>query len=82
MKPHRTDKVSFGFGLFFLLLVVWWLLDNTIDIPLPTAGWFIAGGLILFGVLGLVGSLRPRGQPDPIGPAASPDQLDATPDQW
>lgn len=74
MTPHRTDRLSLGFGLFFLLVVLWWLLDSQINVHLPTAGWFVAGGLILFGVLGLFGSLRPRqGEPAPASePVSTP----------
>jgi hypothetical protein len=73
MNLHRTDKLSLVFGLFFLTITVIWLLVGQLDVDLPTAGWFIAGGLIVFGVLGLVGSMRPRtpvesADGDPAGP--------------
>lgn len=64
MNLHRTDKLSLVFGLLFLTITVIWLLVGQLDVDLPTAGWFIAGGLIVFGVLGLVGSLRPRNPVD------------------
>jgi hypothetical protein len=74
MKRHRTDRVSLSFGLLFLVIVLWWLLASQVSIDLPTAGWFVAGGLILFGVLGLVGSLRPRRGNEPVStPPAAPD---------
>jgi hypothetical protein len=58
MKPHRTDGLSLAFGLVFLLAVGWWLFGRAVDIPLPQLGWFVAGALIVFGVLGLLGALR------------------------
>jgi hypothetical protein len=58
MRPHRTDKVSLIFGLLFLAVTGWWLITQTLDFGLPAIGWFVAGGLILFGLLGLFGALR------------------------
>jgi hypothetical protein len=61
---HRTDLLSLFFGLLFLVVVLWWAaahyLDWNIawDLDLPNAGWLLAGGLILLGVLGIVASLR------------------------
>ena len=58
MKAHRTDVVSFAFGLVFLALSVWWLLGRILGLTLPPVGWFLAGALILIGLLGLLGALR------------------------
>ncbi|MET8911233.1 hypothetical protein [Micromonospora sp. NPDC004551] len=58
MKAHRTDIVSFAFGLAFLGLSTWWLLARILGLALPPVGWFLAGALILIGLLGLVGALR------------------------
>jgi hypothetical protein len=58
MKSHRTDGLSLAFGLIFLAAVIWWFFGRTVDIALPQLGWFIAGALIVFGVLGLLGALR------------------------
>ncbi|SCE93326.1 hypothetical protein GA0070607_3379 [Micromonospora coriariae] len=58
MKAHRTDLVSFAFGLVFLGLSAWWLLAQLLGLALPPVGWFLAGALILIGVFGLVGALR------------------------
>ncbi|SCG77702.1 hypothetical protein GA0074704_5505 [Micromonospora siamensis] len=68
MKAHRTDVVSLGFGLVFLALSAWWLLAQLLGLALPPIGWFLAGGLLLVGVLGLVGALR-SARPDPAVPA-------------
>nr|WP_198041572.1 hypothetical protein [Micromonospora chokoriensis] len=58
MKAHRTDLVSFAFGLVFLALSAWWLLAQLLGLALPPVGWFLASALILIGVFGLVGALR------------------------
>lgn len=58
MKAHRTDLVSFAFGLVFLALSAWWLLAQLLGFALPAVGWFLASALILIGVFGLVGALR------------------------
>ncbi|MFD6265170.1 hypothetical protein ACGF5H_14220 [Micromonospora chalcea] len=58
MKAHRTDVVSFAFGLVFLGLSVWWLLARILGLSVPPVGWFLAGGLVLIGLLGLIGALR------------------------
>lgn len=69
MKAHRTDLVSFSFGLVFLALSVWWLLARILGLAIPPVGWFLAGALIVVGVLGLVGALR-SGRHAPAPPEA------------
>ncbi|GAA3759583.1 hypothetical protein GCM10022379_29420 [Micromonospora maritima] len=64
MKAHRTDVVSFAFGLVFLGLALWWLLARILGLAVPPVGWFLAGGLVLIGLLGLVGALRSGRGPD------------------
>jgi hypothetical protein len=71
MKAHRIDRVSLAFGLVFLVIVGFWLIARTVDVRLPAVGWFVAGGLILFGLLGLVGSLRSGRTSQPV--SAEPD---------
>ncbi|MEU4379578.1 hypothetical protein AB0F80_08600 [Micromonospora echinofusca] len=74
MKAHRTDIVSFAFGLIFLGLAAWWLLAQLLGLALPAVGWFLAGALILIGLLGLVGALRSGRPPDTAPPRdAAPD---------
>jgi hypothetical protein len=63
MKPHRTDGVSLAFALIFLAIVAWWLAAQLFRLVLPAFGWFVAGALILLGVLGLLGALRSGGSP-------------------
>lgn len=77
MKAHRTDGVSLVFALIFLALAGWWLLAQILDLALPAVGWFLAGALILIGVLGLFGALRsgrstpPTAAPTGAGTAAT-----------
>ena len=58
MKAHRTDGISLSFALVFFAIFAWWTIAQVVDLELPAVGWFVAGGLILLGVLGLVGALR------------------------
>ncbi|MDG4793920.1 hypothetical protein O7615_08515 [Micromonospora sp. WMMD1082] len=77
MRVHRTDLVSFAFGLLFLALAAWWLLAQVLGLVVPPVGWFLAGGLILVGGLGLIGALRSsRHSSTP----ATPDSTPAAPD--
>ena len=58
MKRHTTDLVSLVFGLAFVGIAAWWLVSLYFDLSVPHLGWFAAGGLILFGLFGVVVSLR------------------------
>ncbi|MFI7546444.1 phage holin family protein [Actinoplanes sp. NPDC049599] len=58
MRPHRTDGISLSFGLVFLLVAIWWAIAQVVTVHLPAAGWLVAGGLILFGAIGLLGAIR------------------------
>lgn len=58
MRAHRTDPVSLTFALVFLAIAAWWLVAKLLDLTVPDAGWFVAGLLIIVGVLGLLGALR------------------------
>ncbi|WP_018216976.1 hypothetical protein [Salinispora vitiensis] len=80
MKPHRTDLVSLIFGLLFLLLAVWWLVARLLEFTLPAVGWFLAGALLLIGVLGLVGALRAARSGSPTAPEAEVPPTGATPE--
>ncbi|SCE94216.1 hypothetical protein GA0070216_103263 [Micromonospora matsumotoense] len=71
MKGHRTDLVSFVFGLIFVGLSLWWLLAQILGLALPAVGWFLAGALVFIGVLGLVGAVRSARTPDRPAPAAA-----------
>ncbi|GAA0717398.1 hypothetical protein Drose_33755 [Dactylosporangium roseum] len=72
MKPHRTDGVSLTFGLIFLGIVIVWLFNQAVSVHL-NAGWIVAVGLIIFGLLGLLGALRSdRSEKGDKVPAATP----------
>jgi hypothetical protein len=68
MRPHRTDGVSLGFGVIFLLVPLWWAVSQVVRMQLPAVGWLVAGTLILFGVVGLLGAIRSnrRTQEQPV----------------
>ncbi len=53
MNKHDTDLVSMIFGSAFLGIVSIWLLARLVSIDLPPTGWFVAGGLIVLGAMGL-----------------------------
>ena len=79
MKAHRTDIVSFAFGLVFLALSLWWLLARILGLTLPPVGWFLAGALILIGVLGLVGALRSGRHADQAPPGTDAETTVSAP---
>jgi hypothetical protein len=66
MRPHRMDGVSFSFGLIFLAGAAWWVISQVLTVKLPNAGWLVAGGLILFGVIGLLGAIRSGRHREPV----------------
>ncbi|HEY2947600.1 MAG TPA: hypothetical protein VGJ53_04245 [Micromonosporaceae bacterium] len=72
MRAHRTDGVSLTFAVVFGVFVGWWGLAQAIDLELPTVGWFVAGALILIGLLGVLGALRAGrtdSRPGPVTPS-------------
>jgi hypothetical protein len=69
MKSHRTDNVSLFFGLIFLLVAGGFIARRFVSIDLPDLGWFIAGGLIILGVIGVVSAVIGNRKP------AEPAQL-------
>lgn len=71
MRAHRTDPVSLTSGLIFLAVAAWWLVAKLLDLTAPDAGWFVAGLLIVVGVLGLLGALR-AGRASTVSATASP----------
>ena len=66
MKPHRTDHVSLSFGVIFLLIAGWWAASRVINLAPVRLGWLIAGALILFGMIGLLGAIRSGRRTDPV----------------
>lgn len=77
MKNHRTDSVSLFFGLVFLLVAGAFLVGELTDLALPSLGWFIAGGLIILGVLAVLGALSPRRPADPAAVEETPEPVKA-----
>ncbi|GLY00917.1 MULTISPECIES: phage holin family protein [Actinoplanes] len=80
MRAHRTDGVSLTFALIFLGVAAWWAVSQVVTVHLPAVGWIVAGGLILFGVIGLLGAIRSgrRDQPVPepvVARAETPGDL-------
>lgn len=69
MRPHRTDGVSLSFGLLFLFIAVWWGISQVVSVRLPATGWLVAGALILFGAIGLLGAFRSARREVPPVPA-------------
>jgi hypothetical protein len=68
MRPHRMDGVSLSFGLIFVAITMWWALSEVATIHLPNAGWLIAGALIFFGIIGLLGAIRSGRRSDEVAP--------------
>jgi len=60
MNRHETDALSLTFGSVFLAIVAWWIVVRSVHIDLPSGGWFLAGALIVLGVVGLVVVVRPH----------------------
>jgi hypothetical protein len=79
MKPHRTDGVSLSFGLIFLLVALWWAVSRVVTLHLPAVGWLVAGALITFGVIGLLGAIRSGHRPAPVAAAETPAAAIETP---
>jgi hypothetical protein len=84
MKTHRADGVSLTFAVLFFGVVTLWLFTQVLGVGVPKAGWFVAGALIVFGVLGLVGTLNTgKKQIDASGSdpaAAGPEDLSNRPE--
>lgn len=79
MRPHRTDGVSFSFGLIFLMVALWWAVSRVVTVHLPAVGWLVAGGLITFGVIGLLGAIRSGNRSAAVTPAPVPAPAVETP---
>jgi len=79
MKAHRTDAVSLVFAMIFLAIFGWWVFAQVVNVNVPAAGWWVAFGLILLGLLGLVGAVRSARNGNaaqrsavPVSPGADP----------
>jgi hypothetical protein len=62
MNRHDIDAVSFATGVAFLAIAAWWALAHVINFHAPSVGWFVAGALLLFGLLGLLSAMRSDGK--------------------
>ncbi|ROP30160.1 hypothetical protein [Couchioplanes caeruleus] len=76
MKPHRTDGISLSFGLIFLLAAFWWAVAKIVTVPLPQPGWLVAGVLILFGTIGLLGAIRGGRRAEVPAPVAAEAEVE------
>jgi hypothetical protein len=76
MRAHRTDGVSLTFALVFGVFLAWWAFAQVVDLELPALGWFVAGGLVLFGLLGLMGAVRTGRAERGRGPETPPDSAE------
>jgi hypothetical protein len=79
---HRTDVVSLLFGLLFVGVAGWWAASYYLDWMInwdlvPDAGWVVAGGLILLGLIGIAASLRRERREAP--PAVTDNAVDEAP---
>ncbi|GAA2489817.1 hypothetical protein [Winogradskya humida] len=75
MRPHRTDGVSLTFGLAFLLIALWWAVGQVVSVNLPAPGWLVAGALIFFGVVGLMGAIRSGRRAETAAAIAAPADI-------
>jgi hypothetical protein len=71
MRPHRTDGVSLSFGVIFLMVAIGWAVSRVVNLYLPALGWLVAGALILFGVIGLLGAIRSGRRAEPERPVTA-----------
>lgn len=56
---RRIDKPALIFGVLYLAVAVWWLIQRNLSLPtLPNSGWVIAGLLIASGVIGIGSAVR------------------------
>jgi len=76
MRPHRTDGISLSFGLIFLFVAVWWAIAQVVTVQLPAAGWLVAGGLIMFGAIGLIGAIRSGRRTEVTAPVQAEAQVE------
>ncbi len=60
MSPNRrrVDTPALIFGVIFLAIATWWLVDRRFAPHLPHAGWIVAVLLIAVGVLGITNAIR------------------------
>jgi hypothetical protein len=67
MNRHVSDIVSLIFGIVFVGLAAGWMLNQWLDVTMPSAGWVAASALVLFGALGLITTVVQRRGGTPAG---------------
>jgi hypothetical protein len=58
MSSRRVDSTALVFGIVFLAIAGWWLIDRVVDWHFANAGWFLAAILIAVGVAGIARAFR------------------------
>jgi hypothetical protein len=58
MSTRRVDGSALVFGIVFLAIAGWWLLDRLVNWHLANVGWIVAAGLIVAGAVGIARALR------------------------
>jgi hydrogenase/urease accessory protein HupE len=58
MSRRRPDVAALAFGLVFVAAAVWWVLNHSFALDLPSVGWIIALVLIAVGALGILSVVR------------------------
>jgi|GEM_PF-4944296 len=58
MNRRRPDVAAFAFGVVFLAAAVWWVLNHSFALDLPSVGWVVALVLIAVGILGILSVVR------------------------
>lgn len=58
MSRRRPDIAALAFGAIFVAAAVWWVLNHSFALDLPSLGWIVALVLIAIGALGIVSVLR------------------------
>ena len=58
MSRRRPDIAALAFGAIFVAAAVWWVLNHSFALDLPSLGWIVALVLIAVGALGIISVLR------------------------
>lgn len=58
MSRRRPDIAALAFGAIFVAAALWWVLNHSFALDLPSLGWIVALVLIAVGALGIISVLR------------------------
>jgi hypothetical protein len=58
MSGRRPDIAALAFGAVFLAAAIWWVVNHSFAVDLPSAGWIIALVLIAVGLAGIISVVR------------------------